>query len=249
MLSLVELKRRLENIVQIGIVDATKNQDGKALARVVVHDVGDDKRVTDFLPVLSLANSFFRVFFPIRVGEQVLVISPFGDTNKGFILRSIFNKFCKEPNGSNENKAIIEFEDGAIFSYDTETSTLEVLNPKIVNVKVGESVNVEVGQTVVINVGQSAKIVAPTVDIESTTTTIKSTSINLLGNTLIQGGITTQGAGGVAGTFSIDGTLDITQKLSTGGDATIGGNADVAGSISDSRGDLTNHSNDGKARD
>ena len=67
MLSLVELKRRLENIVQIGQISATKNQDGKALARVVVHDVGEDKRVTDFLPVLSLANSFFRVFFPIRV--------------------------------------------------------------------------------------------------------------------------------------------------------------------------------------
>ena len=225
MLSLVELKRRLENIVQIGQVSATKNQDGKALARVVVHDVGEDKRVTDFLPVLSLANSFFRVFFPIRVGEQVLVISLFGDANKGFILRSIFNKSCKEPDGASENKAIVEFEDGAIFSYDTKCSTLEVLNPKIINVKVGEVVNVEVGKTVVINVGQSAKIVAPTVDIESTTTTIKSTKINLLGQTLI------------------DGTLDITQNLSTGGNAKIGG------SITDSRGDLTNHTNAGYGRD
>ena len=225
MLSLVELKRRLENIVQIGQISATKNQDGKALARVVVHDVGEDKRVTDFLPVLSLANSFFRVFFPIRVGEQVLVISLFGDANKGFILRSIFNKSCKEPTGASENKAIVEFEDGAIFSYDTKSSTLEVLNPKIINVKVGVAVNVKVGQTVVINVGQSAKIVAPTVDIESTTTTIKSANINLLGQTLI------------------DGTLDITQNLSTGGDASIGG------SISDSKGDLTNHSNEGYGRD
>ena len=225
MLSLVELKRRLENIVQIGQISATKNQDGKALARVVVHDVGEDKRVTDFLPVISFANSFARVFFPIRVGEQVLVISLFGDANKGFILRSIFNKSCKEPTGASENKAIVEFEDGAIFSYDTKSSTLEVLNPKIINVKVGVAVNVEVGQTVVINVGQSAKIVAPTVDIESTTTTIKSTKINLLGQTLI------------------DGTLDITQNLSTGGNAKIGG------SITDSRGDLTNHTNAGYGRD
>ncbi|CAM3514084.1 phage baseplate assembly protein V [Arcobacter aquimarinus] len=243
MIGLSELKRRLENIIQIGTVDATKNQEGKALARVVVHDVGVDKRVTDFLPVLSLANSFFRVFIPIRVGEQVLVISPFGDTNKGFIFRSIFNKGCKEPNGASENKTIIEFEDGAIISYDTKSSTLEVLNPKIINVKVGESVNVEVGQTVVVNVGQSAKIIAPTVDIESTTTTIKSTSINLIGNTLIQGGITTKGLSGGAGIFNIDGTLDITQNLSTGGDANISGN------ITDSKGDLTNHSNYGYGRD
>ncbi|WNL11729.1 phage baseplate assembly protein V [Aliarcobacter cryaerophilus] len=225
MLNLVELKRRLENIVQIGQISATKNQDGKALARVVVHDVGEDKRVTDFLPVISFANSFARVFFPIRAGEQVLVISLFGDANKGFILRSIFNKSCKEPDGASETKTIIEFEDGAILSYDTKSSTLEVLNQKTINVKVGEAVNVEVGKTVVINVGQSAKIVAPTVDIESTTTTIKSTKINLLGQTLI------------------DGTLDITQNLSTGGNASIGG------SISDSRGDLTNHTNAGHGRD
>ena len=225
MLSLVELKRRLENIVQVGQISATKNQDGKALARVVVHDVGEDKRVTDFLPVISFANSFARVFFPIRAGEQVLVISLFGDTNKGFILRSIFNKSCKEPDGASETKTIIEFEDGAILSYDTKSSTLEVLNQKNINVKVGVAVNVEVGKTVVINVGQSAKIVAPTVDIESTTTTIKSTKINLLGQTLI------------------DGTLDITQELSTGGNAKIGG------SITDSRGDLTNHTNAGYGRD
>ena len=243
MLSLVELKRRLENIVQIGQVSATKNQDGKALARVVVHDVGEDKRVTDFLPVLSLANSFFRVFFPIRVGEQVLVISLFGDANKGFILRSIFNKSCKEPDGASDTRAVIEFEDGTVVYYDTKTKILDFNCTGDVNVKVGESVNVEVGQTIVVNVGQSAKIVAPTVDIESTTTTIKSTNINLLGQTLIQGGITTRGAGGGAGTFSIDGTLDITQNLSTGGDASIGG------SISDSKGDLTNHSNEGYGRD
>ena len=119
MLSLVELKRRLENIVQIGQVSATKNQDGKALARVVVHDVGEDKRVTDFLPVISFANSFARVFFPIRAGEQVLVISLFGDANKGFILRSIFNKSCKEPDGASENKAIIEFEDGTTGTFES----------------------------------------------------------------------------------------------------------------------------------
>lgn len=225
MLNLVELKRRLENIVQVGQISATKNQDGKALARVVVHDVGEDKRVTDFLPVIGFANSFARVFFPLRAGEQVLVISLFGDANKGFILRSIFNKSCKEPDGASENKTIIEFEDGAILSYDTQSSTLEVLNQKTINVKVGVAVNVEVGKTVVINVGQSAKIVAPTVDIESTTTTIKSTKINLLGQTLI------------------DGTLDITQELSTGGNAKIGG------SITDSRGDLTNHTNAGYGRD
>ena len=143
MLSLVELKRRLENIVQIGQVSATKNQDGKALARVVVHDVGEDKRVTDFLPVLSLANSFFRVFFPIRVGEQVLVISLFGDANKGFILRSIFNKSCKEPNGASENRTVIEFEDGTIIFYDTKSKKLDFNCVGDVSIKAAGNINIE----------------------------------------------------------------------------------------------------------
>ena len=143
MLSLVELKRRLENIVQIGQVSATKNQDGKALARVIVHDVGEDKRVTDFLPVLSLANSFFRVFFPIRVGEQVLVISLFGDANKGFILRSIFNKSCKEPDGASETKTIIEFEDGTIIFYDTKSKKLDFYCVGDVSIKAAGNINIE----------------------------------------------------------------------------------------------------------
>lgn len=63
MIGLSELRRRLENIIQVGTVSATKNQEGKALARVVVHDVDEDKRVTDFLPVLSLANSFLEYLF------------------------------------------------------------------------------------------------------------------------------------------------------------------------------------------
>lgn len=143
MLSLVELKRRLENIVQIGQISATKNQDGKALARVVVHDVGEDKRVTDFLPVLSLANSFFRVFFPIRVGEQVLVISLFGDANKGFILRSIFNKSCKEPNGASEYRTVIEFEDGTVIFYDTKSKKLDFNCVGDVSIKAGGNINIE----------------------------------------------------------------------------------------------------------
>ena len=143
MLSLVELKRRLENIVQIGQVSATKNQEGKALARVVVHDVGEEKRVTDFLPVLSFANTFFRVFIPIRVGEQVLVISPFGDTNKGFIFRSIFNKGCKEPNGASENRTVIEFEDGTIIFYDTKSKKLDFNCVGDVSIKAAGNINIE----------------------------------------------------------------------------------------------------------
>ena len=86
MLNLVELKRRLENIVQIGQVSATKNQEGKALARVVVHDVGEDKRVTDFLPVIGFADDVPNHFFFVGQGGFGIQTAPAAAALAGAVL-------------------------------------------------------------------------------------------------------------------------------------------------------------------
>ncbi len=142
-MSLRELLRRLENIVQVGTISVTKTREGKALAKVILDDDEDNKRVTRFLPVLSLANSFARVWFPVRVDEQVLVISPFGNANSGFIIRSIFNRSCKEPNGANENTTIVEFEDGTRFLYDTKNKYFEVNCVGDITLKAGGNIKIE----------------------------------------------------------------------------------------------------------
>lgn len=148
MITPAELKRRLENIVQVGTISQTKSADGKALARVVLDDDGEDKRVSKFLPVLNIANAFMKVWVPIKVGEQVLVISPFGNSNSGFIIRSIFNRSCKEPTGANEHTTVVEFDDGTIIHYDSKASELKI--------NVAKSINIFC---------QSATITADTVDI------------------------------------------------------------------------------------
>lgn len=145
MFSLSELKRRLENIVQVGTVSETKTKDGKALARVILDDDGETKRVSAFLPVVSLANSYAKVWFPIRVNEQVLVISPFGNANSGFIIRSIFNRSCKEPDGANESTAIIEFEDGTKITYDTKAKRLSFDCVGDVTLKASGNIKIEAG--------------------------------------------------------------------------------------------------------
>ena len=142
MISPSELKRRLSNIIQIGTVSATKSKEGKALARVVLDDDGENRRVSKFLPVVSFANSFARVWFPIRVKEQVLVISPFGNANSGFIIRSIFNKGCKEPSGANEHTCVVEFEDGTKFSYDTKNKKLEMNCVGDINISADGNINI-----------------------------------------------------------------------------------------------------------
>ena len=116
-----ESSRIIANLCQFGIITQTKSINGQSLARVKIDD-----RETDFFPIISQSNSFKKHFIPARENEQVTVFCPFGEANIGFILRGIFNKDCKEPNSSNNNKEIIEYEDGTEISYDTKAKELKI---------------------------------------------------------------------------------------------------------------------------
>lgn len=242
MISPGELKRRLSNIIQIGTVSATKSKDGKALARVVLDDDGENRRVSKFLPVVSLANSFAKVWFPIRVKEQVLVISPFGNANSGFIIRSIFNKGCKEPSGADEHTAIIEFEDGTKISYDSKASDLKIDAVKSINI-ICKSATI---------VADDITATAKNTKLTSDTTTITSTTehkgdVTIDGNLVVKqlfttlGGMVVKGgSGSTAGAVfecDIKSTKDIEVK-----------NVKANGEVTDSRGSLTNHTNHGYPR-
>jgi len=118
------LKQKFNAIVNFGTIDATKASEGKALARVKI-----GSRVTDFLPVVSIANSFVKVWIPPRVGEQVVVISPFGDASCGFIIPAIFNKECREPNGANTDNVIVE---AGVNRFDLDNGGVKIKAPKVV---------------------------------------------------------------------------------------------------------------------
>lgn len=120
MFTIAELKRKLKNIVRVTSI-ATPNKDGKALATI---KVGDYESIE--FPVLSFANSFKKHWIPIRKDEQVLVVFPFGNANKGFIFRGIFWKKLKEPSGADADTEIVEYEDGTVFSYSTKDKKLKI---------------------------------------------------------------------------------------------------------------------------
>ena len=100
---LSDLKHAVHAMVQIGTVCASKASEGKALVRVDI--LG---RQSDWMPVLSMANDFVKVWMPPKTGMQVLVVSPLGDANGGFVLPAIFNVACKEPAGANDANVIVE---------------------------------------------------------------------------------------------------------------------------------------------
>ena len=181
--------------------------------------------VTDFLPVFQAhANSYAVSFSPIRVGEQVLVLPVHDELNAGVVLRGLYQSSHKTD--ATDKKVHISFEDGIKMSYDSSSSCLEISSPKLINITC-----------------DNANVKAKNVMVEANDTTIKSGDIKLLGNTLIEGSINTAGSGGGSGSFEINGDVRIT------GSITAGGNANFGGSVSDARGSLTDHTNNGLARD
>lgn len=203
-------------MIEVGIISEVRADRAK---------VAIGSMVTDFLPVFQAhANSYAVSFSPIRVGEQVLVLPVHDELNSGVVLRGLYQSSHKT--GATDKKVHVSFEDGIKMSYDSSSSCLEISSPKLINITC-----------------DNANVKAKNVMVEASDTTIKSPSIKLLGNTLIQGAINTAGVGGGSGSFEINGDVRIT------GSITAGGNANFGGSVSDARGSLTDHTNNGLARD
>ena len=203
-------------MIEVGIISEVRDDRAK---------VAIGSMVTDFLPVFQAhANSYAVSFSPIRVGEQVLVLPVHDELNSGVVLRGLYQSSHKTD--ATDKKVHISFEDGIKMSYDSSSSCLEISSPKLINITC-----------------DNANVKAKNVMVEASNTTIKSPSIKLLGNTLIQGAINTAGSGGGSGSFEINGDVRITGSITTGGNANFGG------SVSDVRGNLTDHTNNGLARD
>ena len=203
-------------MIEVGIISEVRADRAK---------VAIGSMVTDFLPVFQAhANSYAVSFSPIRVGEQVLVLPVHDELNSGVVLRGLYQSSHKTD--ATDKKVHVSFEDGIKMSYDSSSSCLEISSPKLINITC-----------------DNANVKAKNVMVEASDTTIKSPSIKLLGNTLIEGAINTAGSGGGSGSFEINGDVKIT------GSITAGGNASFGGSVRDGRGSLTDHTNNGLARD
>ena len=116
-----EADRRLNNVIRNGTIRQHKSAEGKLLARVEIHG-----RLTDWLPVKGMCNSFVKIYFPIRIGEQVQVHAEFGEADSGVIERSIFCDDCPEPEGADNDTAIMLFHDGGEIRYNTKTGKMEL---------------------------------------------------------------------------------------------------------------------------
>ena len=84
--------RRLHGLVRI----ATVTQVDPAQSRARVSFGGDSS--SDWLPWAAVRAGVISEWAPPRLGEQVVVVSPGGETNQGIIIGSIFS--IKDPAAS-----------------------------------------------------------------------------------------------------------------------------------------------------
>ena len=175
--------------------------------------------VTDFLPVFQSFSNSFAVSFSPIRPGELVLVLPIRGDLNSGVILRGLYQSAHKEEPT-DKKVRVSFEDGVSMSYDTTSSTLEIAAPKQINIT-----------------SQNANFNDKNVAVMANDTTVKSGSIKLLG------AISTASNSGGSGSFEINGNVNIRGSIAASGNASFGG------SVRDGRGDLTNHTNNGAARD
>ena len=192
----------------------------------IISEVSGDKArvavgsmVTDFLPVFQSFSNSFAVSFSPIRAGEQALVLPVRGNLNSGVILRGLYQSAHKEEPT-DKKVRVSFEDGVSMSYDTASSTLEITAPKQINITC-----------------ENANLNVKNIAVTANDTTVKSGSIKLLG------AISTASNSGGSGSFEINGNVNIRGSIAASGNASFGG------SVSDGRGDLTNHTNNGAARD
>ncbi len=107
-----ELLRRLSNIIRIGTICEIDYQKAKARVKT-----GELK--TAYLPWITSKAGDNIDWNPPDINEQVIILSPNGELNKGVILCSLYQNSSPAPSNSKDKQKVV-FGDGSIIEYDKQ---------------------------------------------------------------------------------------------------------------------------------
>ena len=192
---LSDLERRLASLIRFGTVE----EADYAAARVRVAMGG---AVSHWLPWITLRAGGDRSWWAPEAGEQVLVLSPSGDTAQGVVLGSLFQTAHPAP-GASANLDRRVYADGAVIEYDREAHRLHALIPGDAVLEVSRDVRVQAGGGITATAGTQAEITAPQIILNGAI---------FLNGPLIQGG----GSGG--GDAVLNGSLHVVGEVTTDAD-------------------------------
>lgn len=144
-----ELNRQVANLVRIGTVSELDEEN----ARVKLSVSG---LTTDWLPWSAARAGKTRAWSPPQVGEQVIMVSPFGDMGQAVVIGSLFSDTDPAPAASKDQETTV-YPDGSTVDYNSATNTLTVtvagsgnviVNCKAATVKASTSVTLDTPSTV-----------------------------------------------------------------------------------------------------
>lgn len=146
-----ELKRRLANVVRVGVV--AEADYGRAAVRARYAD--DPVALTDWIPFAAQRAGGDRSWFPPDVGEQVILVSPGGDLAQAICALSLYSDASPPPleveprremryaNGASTGYRADRFDrirhiaaDGAVLAYDGRRHRLRAHLPGGGNVEI-----------------------------------------------------------------------------------------------------------------
>lgn len=119
--SLGELSRQIANLIRVGEITALDFDDPEA-PRVKVEVSGFP---SDWLPWSAGRAGATRKWSPPSVGEQVIIVAPYGDLGQAMIIGSLFSSAKPSPDTS-ATRETTTYPDGSAVSYDSASHTLTV---------------------------------------------------------------------------------------------------------------------------
>ncbi|MBF0374301.1 MAG: phage baseplate assembly protein V [Alphaproteobacteria bacterium] len=125
--TLSEMSRRLQNLVNLGTIAEVDHSS----ARVRVDING---RLTGWLPTPAAIGQNYRRWSPLRVGTQVLLVSPSGDPANAIIAQILYSDALPPPAATGEVD-IIQFDDGTMVKYDAAAKRLELFSAGDIHIR------------------------------------------------------------------------------------------------------------------
>lgn len=132
---LVDILRKIENLIRQGVVCQTKGD------RVKVR-TGD--LITDWLPWFTHRAGKSRTWWRPSIGEQVFILSPNGNIELGCVLPSLYCNDNPAPSASGDGY-FVEFSDGATFEYEPKNSSLIIKGIKTAVIEASNQITAKAG--------------------------------------------------------------------------------------------------------
>lgn len=112
-----ELQRQLGDVARWGVVDSVDRTTARCIVRL-----GD--LLSPPMPWAAFRAGAVKVWSPLSVGEQVMVLCPGGQISAGLVIAGVYQDAFAAPD--DQDRFLIEFDDGGRIIYDPATSELRL---------------------------------------------------------------------------------------------------------------------------